>query len=245
LKSSRAPPRRTFVDLVSQTSAKQIIYLGGITNEDKLSTHLASRKKVDEVLRSGPVPVTSLKAAIIVGSGSSSFEIIRDLVEKLPIMIAPRWLDTRTQPIAIRNVLEYLTGVLLRPDTYGGSYDIGGPDVMTYKEMLQQYAEVRGLKRRIYHRACDDAEAFVLLALLRHEHFLPASRQSGEQHEDRGRRKAERSRQKARHQAVDLQEKPSGWRFKRSSRTALHQAGRIRSFRASGTVRCESIWRCR
>ncbi len=141
---------RNFVELVSQTSARQIIYLGGITNDDKLSTHLASRKKVDEVLRSGPVAVTSLKAAIIVGSGSSSFEIIRDLVEKLPIMIAPRWLDTRTQPIAIRNVLDYLTGVLLRPDTYGGSYDIGGPDVMTYKEMLQQYADVRGLRRRIH-----------------------------------------------------------------------------------------------
>lgn len=140
---------RNFVELVGQTSAKQIIYLGGITNDDKLSTHLASRKKVDEVLRSGGVPVTSLKAGIIVGSGSSSFEIIRDLVEKLPIMIAPRWVDTRTQPIAIRNVLEYLAGVLLRPETYGGSYDIGGPDVMTYKEMILQYAEVRGLRRYI------------------------------------------------------------------------------------------------
>jgi uncharacterized protein YbjT (DUF2867 family) len=138
-----------FVALVDQTSAKQIIYLGGITNEQTLSKHLASRKKVDEILRSGRVPVTSLKAAIIVGSGSSSFEIIRDLVEKLPIMIAPKWLNTRTQPIAIRNVLEYLTGVLLREDTYDGSYDIGGPDVMTYKEMLHQFAEVRGLKRYI------------------------------------------------------------------------------------------------
>ena len=140
---------RNFVDLIGRTSAKQIIYLGGITNDANLSTHLASRKNVDEVLRSGRVPVTSLKAAIIVGSGSASFEIIRDLVEKLPIMVAPRWLETRTQPIAIRNVLEYLSGVLLRPDTYGGSYDIGGPDVITYKEMLQQYADVRGLARRI------------------------------------------------------------------------------------------------
>jgi len=139
-----------FVELVGHTSAKQIIYLGGITNDDKLSRHLASRKKVDEVLRTGRVPVTSLKAAIIVGSGSSSFEIIRDLVEKLPIMIAPRWLDTRTQPIAIRNVLEYLTGVLLRTDTFGESYDIGGPDVITYKEMLQEFAAVRGLTRYIF-----------------------------------------------------------------------------------------------
>ncbi len=139
-----------FVQLIDQTSAKQIIYLGGITNELTLSKHLASRKKVDELLRKSHVPVTSLKAGIIVGSGSSSFEIIRDLVEKLPVMIAPRWLDTRTQPIAIRNVLEYLTGVLLREDTYGGSYDIGGPDVMTYKEMLEQFAGVRGLKRYIF-----------------------------------------------------------------------------------------------
>lgn len=139
-----------FVELMNQTSAKQIIYLGGITNEAKLSKHLASRKKVDEILRTGTVPVTSLKAAIIVGSGSSSFEIIRDLAEKLPIMITPKWLNTKTQPIAIRNVLEYLTGVLLRDDTYGQSYDIGGPDVMTYKEMLLQFAEVRGLKRYIF-----------------------------------------------------------------------------------------------
>ena len=139
-----------FVELIDQTSAKQIIYLGGITNEQTLSRHLASRKKVDEVLRTSRVPVTSLKAAIIVGSGSSSFEIIRDLVEKLPVMIAPRWLDVRTQPIAVRTVLEYMTGVLLRQDTFGESYDIGGPDVMTYKEMLQQFAEVRGLKRYIF-----------------------------------------------------------------------------------------------
>src|SRR5688572_21196012 len=105
-----------FVELIDQTSAKQIIYLGGITNDQALSKHLASRKKVDEVLRTSRVPVTSLKAAIIVGSGSSSFEIIRDLVEKLPLMITPRWLDTRTQPIAIRNVLQFLNGVLLRED---------------------------------------------------------------------------------------------------------------------------------
>lgn len=139
-----------FVSLIDRTSAKQIVYLGGITNEDNLSKHLASRKKVDEVLRTSNVPVTSLKAAIIVGSGSSSFEIIRDLVEKLPVMITPRWLDTRTQPIAIRNVLEYLIGVLLREDTYGDTYDIGGPEVMTYKEMLLQFAEVRGLRRYIF-----------------------------------------------------------------------------------------------
>ncbi|MFT2008577.1 SDR family oxidoreductase [Pontibacter sp. 13R65] len=141
---------QNFVALVEQTAAKQIIYLGGIINDQKLSKHLASRKKVEEVLRSGTVPVTALKAGIIVGSGSSSFEIIRDLTEKLPVMITPKWLNTKTQPIAIRNVLEYLVGILLRPDTYGQSYDIGGPNVLTYKQMLLQFAEVRGLKRFIF-----------------------------------------------------------------------------------------------
>lgn len=141
---------RNFVELIDRTDARQIIYLGGITNEEKLSRHLASRKHVDAVLRTSRVPVTSLKAGIIVGSGSSSFEIMRDLVEKLPVMIAPKWLNTRTQPIAIRNVLECLSGVLLRTETLGGSYDIGGPDVMTYKQMLLEFAEVRGLKRYIF-----------------------------------------------------------------------------------------------
>jgi len=138
-----------FVKIIKQTRAKQIIYLGGITNEKNLSKHLASRKRVDEILHSSEVPVTSLKAGIIVGSGSSSFEIIRDLVEKLPIMITPQWLNTKIQPIAIKNVLEYLTGILMRPETFNHSYDIGGPDVLTYKQMLLQFAEVRGLKRLI------------------------------------------------------------------------------------------------
>lgn len=140
---------RNFVYLSEKINAQQIIYLGGITNDEKLSKHLASRKNVEEILRSGKIPVTALKAGIIVGSGSSSFEIIRDLVEKLPVMIAPKWLNTKTQPIAIRNVLEYLTGVLLRKETFNGSFDIGGPDVLTYRQMLLQFAEVRGLKRLI------------------------------------------------------------------------------------------------
>jgi uncharacterized protein YbjT (DUF2867 family) len=139
-----------FIRLVQQTSAKQIIYLGGITNEEILSKHLASRKNVEDILSRGNIPLTTIKAGIIVGSGSASFEIIRDLVEKLPLMITPRWLDTKCQPIAIRNVLEFLSGVLLKPETFNQSYDIGGPDVLTYKEMLLQFAGVRGLKRYIY-----------------------------------------------------------------------------------------------
>ncbi len=138
-----------FIKLISPTRVQQIIYLGGITNEVKLSKHLASRKKVDDILHASGMNITSIKAGIIVGSGSSSFEIIRDLVEKLPIMITPRWLNTKCQPVAIRNVIEFLTGVLLKKETYNQSFDIGGPDVLTYKEMLLQFAGVRGLKRYI------------------------------------------------------------------------------------------------
>ena len=138
-----------FIKLLSTTNVKQIIYLGGITNEERLSKHLASRKKVDDILHACGKTVTSIKAAIVVGSGSSSFEIIRDLVEKLPVMITPKWLNTKCQPIAIRNVIEYLTGVILKQETFNQSFDIGGPEVLTYKEMLLQFAEVRGLKRYI------------------------------------------------------------------------------------------------
>lgn len=140
---------RNFIKLIQHTGARQIVYLGGIANAEKLSRHLASRKRVEEILRSGNVPLTALKAGIIVGSGSSSFEIIRDLTEKLPVMIAPRWVNTRTQPIAIRNVLDYLTGVVLKKETFDQSFDIGGPDIMTYKQMLLEFAKVRGLKRYI------------------------------------------------------------------------------------------------
>jgi len=141
---------RNFIDIINQTTAKQIIYLSGITNEKKLSRHLSSRKNVENILKKGDIPLTTLKAGIIVGSGSASFEIIRDLVEKLPLMVAPKWIKTKHQPIAIRNVIESLTGVLLNEKTFGNDYDIGGPDVISYKEMLLQYAEVRGLKRKIF-----------------------------------------------------------------------------------------------
>jgi uncharacterized protein YbjT (DUF2867 family) len=138
-----------FVALVNRSNAKQIIYLSGIVNDNALSDHLLSRKNVEDILRTSTVPATVLRAAIIIGSGSASFEIIRDLVEKLPVMIAPRWLKTRCQPIGIRNVIEYLQGVLLKQETYNQSFDIGGADILTYKEMLLGYAKVRNLKRLI------------------------------------------------------------------------------------------------
>jgi uncharacterized protein YbjT (DUF2867 family) len=135
---------------MDETRVQQVIYLSGIVNEEKLSRHLSSRKNVESILQSGKYKLTTLRAGIIVGSGSASFEIIRDLVEKLPVMIAPRWLDTRSQPIAIRNVIEFLKGVLLNPETYDQSFDIGGPEVLTYKEMLLRFARVRGLVRHIW-----------------------------------------------------------------------------------------------
>lgn len=138
-----------FAKFIKSTGAKQIIYLSGISNEEKLSRHLKSRKNTEDVLKQSGVPLTVLRAGIIVGSGSASFEIIRDLVEKLPIMITPKWLNTKHQPIAIRNVLQYLTGVLLNEKTYSRDFDIGGPEVLNYRQMLLQFAEVRGLKRYI------------------------------------------------------------------------------------------------
>lgn len=116
----------------------------------ELSKHLSSRKNVESILANSTYALTTLKAGIIVGSGSASFEIIRDLVEKLPIMIAPRWLKTKCQPIAIRNVIEILNGVISNLQTYNKSYDIGGPDILSYKEMLLRFAKIRGLKRRIF-----------------------------------------------------------------------------------------------
>lgn len=139
-----------FCDAISITKAKQVIYLSGIINEEKLSKHLQSRKNVEYILSKGKYALTTLRAGIIIGSGSASFEIIRDLVEKLPIMIAPKWLNTLSQPIAIKNVIDYLFGVLLNPVTFYRSFDIGGPDVLTYKQMLLKFAKVRGLKRKIF-----------------------------------------------------------------------------------------------
>ena len=138
-----------FKNRIEQTNAKQVIYLSGISNADELSKHLTSRQNVETILSGSSFGVTTLRAGIIVGSGSASFEIIRDLVEKLPIMITPRWLKTKCQPIAIRNVVEFLIGVIGRTETYNNSYDIGGPDVLSYQEMLLQFAKIRGLKRRI------------------------------------------------------------------------------------------------
>lgn len=139
-----------FVSKINTTQAQQVIYLSGIINDDSLSKHLSSRKKVEEVLSTGSYAMTTLRAGIIVGSGSASFEIIRDLVNKLPVMITPKWLNTRCQPIAINDVLEFLSKSLLNSKVYNQSFDIGGPNILTYKEMLLAFAKAKNLKRWIF-----------------------------------------------------------------------------------------------
>lgn len=144
-----AQSARNFCERVSVTRARQVIYLGGIVNADELSRHLASRQQVESLLAAGPYALTTLRAGIIIGSGSASFEIMRDLVEKLPVMVTPRWLNTRSQPIAVRDVLGYLLGVLHHAPAFGKVFDIGGPDILTYKQMLLRFGSARGLHRLI------------------------------------------------------------------------------------------------
>jgi uncharacterized protein YbjT (DUF2867 family) len=140
-----------FSKFIEETSASQIIYLTGIiSQEEQLSPHLESRLEVENILSAGKVPLTALRAGIVVGSGSASFEIIRDLTEKLPVMVAPRWLNSKCQPIAIRNVLDFLTGVLGREDCKDEVFDISCGETLTYKEMLLIYAKVRKLRRWIF-----------------------------------------------------------------------------------------------
>jgi uncharacterized protein YbjT (DUF2867 family) len=142
-----ASSAENFVKALDHTHCKQIIYLSGITNDHNLSRHLQSRRNVEFVLQEGKAALTVLRASIIIGSGSSSFEIIRDLTEKLPVMTVPRWVNTRCQPIAIRDVLGYLEGILLNEKAYNRTFDIGGPDVLTFKQLMMIYADVRKLNR--------------------------------------------------------------------------------------------------
>ncbi len=140
----------TFRDAAAAAGVEQIVYLGGLGDDRTTSSeHLRSRHEVGRVLASGPVAVTELRAAVVIGSGSASFEMLRHLVEVLPIMITPRWVETRCQPIALRDVLAHLVGVLGRREAYRAVYEIGGPDVLSYREMMQVYAEEAGLRRRL------------------------------------------------------------------------------------------------
>ncbi|MEJ6616562.1 MAG: SDR family oxidoreductase [Crocinitomicaceae bacterium] len=138
-----------FRNAIEKTNIKHLVYLSGIVNESELSEHLSSRKDVETELEKGTYDFTTLRAGIIIGSGSASFEIIRDLVEKLPFMITPKWLKTKCQPIGVSDVITFLTLTLFNPETYNKNFDIGGPDVLSYKEMLLGLAKTRHLKRFI------------------------------------------------------------------------------------------------
>lgn len=132
-----------------RAGVSRIVYLGGLGRDDKqLSEHLASRREVEHVLASGRVPLTVFRAAMIIGSGSASFEILRYLTERLPVMLTPKWVRTESQPIAVRNVLHYLVACLAVPATAGGTFEIGGPDVVTYVDLIQMVAAARNLSPR-------------------------------------------------------------------------------------------------
>lgn len=139
-----------FRNALEKTNVKHVIYLSGIVNESELSEHLSSRKDVEIELGKGTYNLTTLRAGIIIGSGSASFEIIRDLVEKLPIMITPKWLKTKCQPIGVADVIAFLSKSLFNTETYNQNFDIGGPDVLSYKQMLLGFAKCRNLKRSIF-----------------------------------------------------------------------------------------------
>jgi len=139
------------VEASGSSTLERIIYLGGLGDESDpaLSKHLRSRLEVARILRSGSVPVTTLRAAMILGSGSASFEILRYLVDRLPIMLAPPWVHTPVQPICIRNVLHYLVGCLEHDETVGQAFDIGGPEILTYERLIKIYAQAAGLRERV------------------------------------------------------------------------------------------------
>ena len=142
-----------FIKAANEQGLKRLIYLGALGEKgDELSEHLRSRAEVADILSSGKPSPTILRAAIIIGAGGASFEMLRYLVERLPVMGCPKWIDTRIQPIALRDVLIYLAGCLFKPETAGQTYDICGPDILTYREMMQEYAQARGLARRLIFR---------------------------------------------------------------------------------------------
>jgi uncharacterized protein YbjT (DUF2867 family) len=143
---------KTFARAAQEAGIKQIVYLGGIANDKKMSKHLSSRAKTGEMLASGEVPVMEIRAGIIIGSGSASFEMLRHLTHRLPIMTTPKWVSNLTHPIAIRDVLWYLTHAAQLKKPVSGVFDIGGSEVLSYAEMMQKFADLSGLRKRIIIR---------------------------------------------------------------------------------------------
>lgn len=139
----------TFAGAAGHEGVRRVVYLGGLHPHGELSPHLASRVEVGEIFLAAPVPATVLQAGVVLGAGSASFDMLRHLTERLPAMVAPRWLRNRIQPIAVADVVHYLVGSAHLPAELNRSFDIGGPEVFTYAEMMQRYAAVAGLRRRI------------------------------------------------------------------------------------------------
>jgi uncharacterized protein YbjT (DUF2867 family) len=134
---------RNFVRAADAAGVERVVYLGGLGEErDRLSKHLRSRREVEFILSSGEFELTTLRAAIVIGAGSASFEMVHQLAVRLPVMVTPRWVDTQCQPIAIADVIAYLAGVLDEPETAGKTFEIGGPDVLSYREVLARTAEI-------------------------------------------------------------------------------------------------------
>lgn len=144
---------RVFAAEARRAGVRRLVYLGGLTPrgvpEQELSPHLRSRAEVGRILLESGVPTAVLRAAVVIGSGSASFEMLRYLTERLPVMVTPSWLRTPVQPVAVRDVLRYLVGCARLPDGVNRTFDVGGPDVLTYREMVQRYAAVAGLPRRV------------------------------------------------------------------------------------------------
>jgi uncharacterized protein YbjT (DUF2867 family) len=141
---------RNFERAASEAGVERVVYLGGLGEErDELSSHLRSRREVETILGRGEYALTTLRAAIIIGAGSTSFDMIRQLASRLPVMITPRWVRNDCQPIAIRDAIAYLTGVLDAPETAGETYEIGGPEVLTYEEMMERTAGLMDRRLRI------------------------------------------------------------------------------------------------
>jgi uncharacterized protein YbjT (DUF2867 family) len=140
---------RNFVEGAEAAGVERVVYLGGLGDDSTdLSEHLASRREVETILRESDVALTSLRAAVIIGAGSASFDVVYQLIDRLPVMVTPKWVRTPCQPIAVRDVVAYLVGVLEHPETAGETYEIGGPDVLSYQQMLTRTAELAG--KRLY-----------------------------------------------------------------------------------------------
>lgn len=140
-----ADAARNFAEAAAAARVERIVYLGGLGADDgTMSAHLRSRREVEKILRSGPVPVTVLRAAVVIGHGGISWEMTRQLAERLPAMVTPRWVSTRTQPVALADAVRYLVGVLEPAEARGRTYEIGGPEVLSYLDMLQRVARIKG-----------------------------------------------------------------------------------------------------